>query len=506
MFYLNTINYTLDQNLKHNKGNTSAIIIGSGMAGLSSAIRLANKGVRVHVFEQQDTYGGKMGVWEQDGYRYDTGPSLFTMPQYVYELLHIDGKSDVFFEHEELTILCNYFWDDGTRMHADKDLERLKQSFFENLGEPPENIERFLADSKTKFDITNHVFLEKSLHKLRTYLSWGTVRSVFMLNKVEVFKNMNAQNEQRFANPKTTQFFNRYATYNGSNPYEAPATLNVIPHYEFGYGAFFPKKGIRSIADALYQKAINLGVRFTFNTPITKVEKYGETYVINATQKADMVVCNMDVASAARGPLKGFLKTKQEKYEPSSSALIFYWGMNRIFEELDVHNIFFSSDYKKEFNSIFTLKKIDEDPTVYVHISSKCKPDDAPVGGENWFVMVNAPYTENQNWEVMIAQAKEQIIAKVSKVLQVNIAQYISLEHKLTPQLIQSNTGSYKGALYGSSSNNRMAAFLRQPNFSTAHKGLYFCGGSVHPGGGIPLCLLSAKITSDIITRDFNLY
>ena len=481
-------------------------MIGAGIAGLSSAIRLAAKGVHVTVLEQQDTYGGKMGVWEQDGYRYDTGPSLFTMPQYVNELLTIDGKSDVTFEYDELENICNYFWEDGTQMAATKDIEQLKDEFLKQLSEPKENIDAYLADSKIKFEITNHVFLEKSLHKLKTYLSWGTVKSFFRLSKVDIFKNMNVQNELSFNNPKTVQFFNRYATYNGSNPYQASATLNVIPHYEFGFGAFFPKKGIRSIADALYQKAIHLGVIFQFGTQVSNVEKVGERYSVNGDTESDILICNMDVASAAKGPLKNFVSSKREKYEPSSSALIFYWGIDREFKELDLHNILFSSDYKKEFENIFQNRKIDDDPTVYIHISSKCKVDDAPIGAENWFVMVNAPYVAGQDWEKMINEARENILIKVSKRLGTDISQHIKLEHKLTPELIQSKTGSYKGALYGSSSNDRMAAFLRQPNFSSEHKGLYFCGGSVHPGGGIPLCLLSGKITTDIIAHDFKLY
>jgi phytoene desaturase len=481
-------------------------VIGAGIAGLSSAIRLAAKGVHVTVLEQQDTYGGKMGVWEQDGYRYDTGPSLFTMPQYVNELLTIDGKSDVTFEYDELENIGNYFWEDGTQMTATKDVEQLKDEFLKQLSEPKENIDAYLADSKIKFEITNHVFLEKSLHKLKTYLSWGTVKSFFRLSKVDIFKNMNAQNELRFNNPKTVQFFNRYATYNGSNPYQASATLNVIPHYEFGFGAFFPKKGIRSIADALCQKAIHLGVIFQFSTQVSKVEKIGERYIVNGDTESDILICNMDVASAAKGPLKNFVSSKRKKYEPSSSALIFYWGIDREFKELDLHNIFFSSDYMKEFENIFHNRKIDNDPTVYIHISSKCKVDDAPVGCENWFVMVNAPYVAGQDWEKMINEARENILIKVSKRLGTDISRHIRLEHKLTPELIQSKTGSYKGALYGSSSNDRMAAFLRQPNFSSGHKGLYFCGGSVHPGGGIPLCLLSGKITTDIIAHDFKLY
>ena len=489
--------------MKQNISKHKVAILGSGVAGLASAVRLAAAGFKVTVYEQSSTYGGKMGVWQKDGYRWDTGPSLFTMPHYVKELLAIDGKNDVPFEYEELDTICNYFWEDGTRMSASKDREKLYEEFEKNLGEPKENIKAYLEDSKEKFNITNHVFLEKSLHRFKTFLNLGTIKSIFRLPKVEVFKNMNAQNVKRFKNPKTVQFFNRYATYNGSNPYAAPATLNVIPHYEFGIGAFFPKKGIRSIADALYTKASNLGVNFLFETPVVGVEKKNGSYVVNDTDTYDIALCNMDVAAAARGPLQSLIGDSRKEYEPSSSALIFYWGMKSSYKELEVHNIFFSEDYHKEFTNIFSNKKIDDDPTVYIHISSKSNAEDAPSDGENWFVMVNAPYDDNQEWDKMIAKAKSNIISKLSKSLGRNISEDILIEHKLTPQLIMSNTGSYKGALYGTSSNNRMSAFLRQANFSSKNKGLYFCGGSVHPGGGIPLCLLSAKISTDIINRDF---
>ncbi|MBT8326467.1 MAG: phytoene desaturase, partial [Bacteroidia bacterium] len=131
---------------------------------------------------------------------------------------------------------------------------------------------------------------------------------------------------------------------------------------------------------------------------------------------------------------------------------------------------------------------------------------DAPDYGENWFVMVNAPSVKNQDWEKLIPQARGRIIEKLSKQLSTNVEELIEVENILTPQAIFQNTSSYRGALYGSSSNNRMAAFLRQPNFSNKTKGLYFCGGSVHPGGGIPLCLLSAKIVTEKVKSDFKIH
>jgi phytoene dehydrogenase-like protein len=187
--------------------------------------------------------------------------------------------------------------------------------------------------------------------------------------------------------------------------------------------------------------------------------------------------------------------------ERASSAVIFYWGITRICEELDLHNIFFSEDYPGEFRAIFESKTLHADPTVYVNISSKDVPSDAPPGCENWFVMINAPHDTGQDWDALVLQLRAWVLSKLERVLNAPVGEHIVEEQVMTPPIIQAKTQSYKGALYGASSNNPMAAFLRHPNFSRKIDNLYFCGGSVHPGGGIPLCLLSAKIVGDLVPK-----
>ena len=193
------------------------------------------------------------------------------------------------------------------------------------------------------------------------------------------------------------------------------------------------------------------------------------------------------------------LPKNQLSQERSSSAVIFYWGIQHNFKELELHNIFFSDDYKEEFHAIFNKKTVSDDPTIYVNITSKDIPGDAPEGCENWFVMINTPADSGQDWEKIVKQLRAFILSKLSKELNIDLEPLIVCEALLTPPLIETKTQSHMGALYGSSSNNSMAAFLRHHNFSNHLKNLYFCGGSVHPGGGIPLCLLSAKIVDELI-------
>lgn len=482
-----------------------ALVIGAGIAGIATAIRLALKGYAVEVFEANDYAGGKLSEFEQQGYRFDAGPSLFTMPQYVDELFRLAGKNPAaYFRYQPLDTICNYFYADGQRFTAHADIDKFSAEAERLLNEPAAHIQTYFNKSKNIYHITNHVFLEQSLHRLKTYLSWSTLKSVLRLPQIDAMRTMHQANQKQFSNPKLTQFFDRYATYNGSNPYRAPATLNVIPHLEQQFGAYFPEGGMYSITSSLIKLAEELGVKFHYNQPVQQIVLAGKKAtgikVNDAYIKSDMIVSNMDVWFTYRRLLSQRPELFPEKIlnqERSSSALIFYWGISRQFPELDLHNIFFSADYETEFNHIWQQKNISTDPTVYLNISSKLKADDAPAGHENWFVMINVPANSGQDWDGLIGEARENIIKKLTQQLGQDIASLITCESILDPRSIESRTSSYQGSLYGTSSNNQFAAFLRHANRSSKIGNLYFCGGSVHPGGGIPLALLSGKIVSE---------
>jgi phytoene dehydrogenase-like protein len=182
--------------------------------------------------------------------------------------------------------------------------------------------------------------------------------------------------------------------------------------------------------------------------------------------------------------------------------MIFYWGIRQSFPQLSLHNIFFSADYEEEFDHLFRLKTLHDDPTVYINITSKCEPGvQAPQGMENWFVMINVPANIGQDWERYRSESRARILKKLSRLLRQDIASLIVNETVADPVSIETLTDSYQGSLYGTSSNSRLAAFLRHANFSKSIPGLYFVGGSVHPGGGIPLCLSSAAIAASVIQR-----
>ncbi|TGE26662.1 1-hydroxycarotenoid 3,4-desaturase CrtD [Hymenobacter metallicola] len=483
-----------------------AAIIGAGIAGIAAAVRLALKGHAVTVFEAQDTFGGKMHQFDlPGGYRFDAGPSLFTLPALVDELFRLAGRDPQdHFRYERLDPITQYFFADGTRLTAWADEQKFAQEIEAQLGVPAASVRKFLQRSGHAYAATENTFLHKSLHKAGTYFSADVLKALAALPGLGLTGTMHQRHASAFSDPRLVQLFDRFATYNGSDPYQAPATLSLIPHLEHGIGAFYPEGGIYSIARSLVELAEELGVEFRYGEAVEEILTAGGqvTGVRTAQDVYDfgVVVSNMDVVPTYRRLLPTQPAPERTLGQPrSSSALIFYWGIAHSFAELGLHNIFFSQDYRQEFQAIFGEKTVADDPTVYVNITSKKTPTDAPAGHENWFVMVNVPHNQGQDWDALIQKTRRAVLAKVSQTLGVAVEPLIRAEQVWDPRGIEQRTSSFGGALYGSSSNNPLAAFLRHPNFSGKLEGLYFCGGSVHPGGGIPLCLLSAKIVAGLI-------
>lgn len=489
-----------------------AIVIGAGVAGLASAIRLAVQGFQVEVFEKNEYPGGKLSHFKLGDFQFDAGPSLFTQPQNIVELFQLANEPiEAYFNYQSLPVSFKYFYEDGTVVNAYTNEEKLSAEFQQKLGEDESAVKQYLQQSANIYQNIGKIFLNYSLHKIATLFTAPIGKAIAATKAKYLFKSMHAVNAAAFKNPKTVQLFNRYATYNGSNPYQAPGMLSLIPHLELSEGTFYPKGGMISITNALHQLAIKKGVVFHFNQPVQRIinhqGKVNGVMVNNENVFANIVVSNMDVYFTYKHLLNNEVKAANIlKQERSSSALIFYWGIKQEFKELELHNILFSDNYETEFHHLFTTKKLYSDPTIYINITSKCEPGvQAPVGKENWFVMINVPANVGQDWNIYKQEAKKLIVQKLNRMLNVDIESLIEAEAILDPVLIENKTASYMGSLYGTSSNSKMAAFLRHPNFVNAIKGLYFVGGSVHPGGGIPLCLQSAKIMSSLVEKDFKI-
>ncbi len=487
------------------ENNLTCAVIGTGVSGLAAAIRMRNKGYKVTVFEANSFPGGKCSTETKDGYRFDMGPSVFTMPHYVDELFELSGKNPRdHFNYIPLDPVYKYFFEDGTALDAYHGKEKFAEQLAAKTNDKKEDIIRYLDKTETIYKLTEEVFLKNSLHRLRNFFTWPVLKGILNFGKIGAFSTMNNANEKAFNDSRLIQVFNRYATYNGSSPYLSPATLNVIAHVEIVKGAFYPEGGMVSITASLAQLAKDIGVQFNFSTPVREIvienKKVTAIRTDTTTEPFDIVISNMDVYNSYRKLLPDVKRPAKTLDQPkSSSGIIFYWGINKEFKELGLHNILFSENYSVEFNTLFSKKSISADPTIYLNITSKHTPSDAPPGCENWFSFINVPNNTGQDWDVFIAEARENMIKKINRILKTDIRPLIASEMVFDPRVIEKRTSSAFGAIYGNSSNNKFAAFLRHANFSKDIKNLYFCGGSVHPGPSIPLCLLSAKITTDLV-------
>lgn len=218
-------------------------IVGAGIAGLAAAIRLQAMGNHVVVFEANDYPGGKLTAFSEKGYRFDMGPSLFTMPQYVEELFGVAKQPmEKYFSYKRKSIICNYFFEDGTTFSALANTSDFAKSAAKVFGVEEQSLINYFERSKKKYNLTASLFLEKSLHKLATYFSKDVIKAVFNIASLDINTTLADYNANSFNNEKLVQFFNRFATYNGSNPYQTPGIMSMIPHLEQYYGTYFPKE------------------------------------------------------------------------------------------------------------------------------------------------------------------------------------------------------------------------------------------------------------------------
>ncbi|GAB4548326.1 MAG: phytoene desaturase family protein [Anaerolineae bacterium] len=484
------------------------VIVGAGIGGLSAAIRLASSGQHVIVYEQNAEVGGKMSEYRAQGFRFDTGPSVITMRHVFEALFALAGRS----LEDYLTLvpaepLTRYFYPDGVVLDATRDLSHMSQQIAQLDERDVAGYLRYLAYAAELHRITGKVFIYDKPPTLASLIKVPLSDMV----KVDPMRTMEQAIRGFVRSPHLRQMLGRFATYVGASPYLAPATLNVIAHVELNGGVWYPIGGIYAIARAMAKLAGELGVQICTNCPVEQIlvrqGKVAGVIVGGEHIVAQQVIANVDVATVYEKllPTEVASSAKVRRLthaEPSCSGFIALWGVQGVDERLAHHNIFFSRDYPREFQQIFGEGVPPDDPTIYVAITSKKDPQDAPEGCENWFVLVNAPaLSDRYNWATNMIRYRDNVLVNLTKF---GITPNIVHETLLTPVDIERMTGARRGALYGVSSNNRFAAFLRPHNRAKDVRGLYFAGGTVHPGGGVPMVTLSGNIAAQMALEDLK--
>ena len=486
------------------------VIIGGGIGGLSAAVHLATAGRKVIVFEQNAAVGGKMSQFEAAGFRWDTGPSVITMRTVFEDLWRSAGQR----LEDDLTLLpvdplTRYFYGDGVVLDVRREPAAMDAAIAAIEPADVQGYRDFLAYAAEIHRITAPVFVESgppSLASLR-------YANPLDLLRIDPWLTLDQAIARRVRSRHMRQMLGRFATYVGASPYQAPATLAVVAHVELAGGIWYPRGGIYRIAEAMRALAQRCGVTVHTASPVAQVlvrdgAACGVQLADGTEQLAAAVVSNVDVATTYRKLLPPQAKVTRRaaalaRRETSCSGFVLMLGVEGVHPALAHHNIFFADDYMREFNDIFRKGIPPEKPTVYVAITSKSDPDHAPAGCENWFVLVNAPpISARFDWNMHAADYRARVLETLAQ-NGYNLTGRIRAERMLTPLDLERMSGAWRGALYGISSNAALNAFRRPNNRCADVPGVYFAGGTTHPGGGVPMVILSGRVAASMVLNDF---
>ena len=481
-----------------------AIVIGAGLGGLAVALRLAAREWNVSIFEKGRTIGGKMNRWSSEGFRFDTGPSLLTMPWIFAELFESAGTD--MGEHIRLQAvdpLASYVFSDGIRFQVSTALPEWLKTIHELEPRDEQGFLNFMRLGSKIFALSAQTFFQRppsdppdgkalaALLRMPLRHAWGrydrTIRHFFK-------------------SPHLRQMYERFPTYVGSSPYHIPATLTVIPYIEHAFGGWYVVGGMYRIVESLTRILEDRGVGLHTDREVTRIVSAnrrvkGVELKDGTFHGSDVVIMNGDASMA--GVLTGKSgATALPESERSLSGFVMLLGIKRRLPKQAHHTVYFSSDYKSEFSDLFEKRRFPEDPTVYVNMPSKSDRSVCPQDGESLFIMANAPANDNDAWNGNgIAAARQRVFDRLQASGFPDIEKDIVVSSVWTPRKMADAYNMPGGAIYGTHSHGWRRAFLRPPNKDRRFSGLYYVGGSTHPGGGTPTVLMSARITSELIQK-----
>lgn len=480
----------------------SVVVVGAGVGGLAASIHLAAAGHDVVVLERLDRAGGKLAEHTADGFTWETGPSLLTLPDVFRDLAAVAGRPlDDLVTLRRLDPICRYRFADGTTFDHRADLDDAAAAADALSPGSGDEWRSFMAHAREVWEVSERTFFAGAMSSPLELI--GRMRSPRDLLAIDPLRSLHARASASFSDPRLIQYADRYATYSGSSPFRAPATLACIAHIEQSLGGWYVEGGLGRLADALVELAAGAGVDIRTGVDVEAIERrdgaaIGVRLAGGEHVAADAVVANVDALHLYRDLLPHRLRRHRAEAAPrSSSGFVLLLGVEGQTPDLAHHNLSFSADYEAEFDQLFDAKVPAADPTVYVCAASITDPSQAPAGHESWFVLVNAPEGGGE-----MAGYGDHLLDVMAE-RGWDLSGRIVHREQISPADIESRFRTPGGAIYGTSSNGRAAAFLRPGNRGPLDR-LYLCGGSSHPGGGLPLVAMSGTIAAGLCAADLE--
>jgi phytoene desaturase len=488
----------------------TAIVIGAGIGGIATAGRLARNGYDVTVLEKNSTPGGRCNQITRDGHRFDIGPTLFLMPEIWEETFAALGEK--MSDHLDLRRI-----DPTYKVHFDDGLQLQLTS---NIGDMQTQLEAvdktaftgflsYIAEGAKHYKISVEKFVGRNFFNIFEYFSLTNLPLIFQLKALD----KHYRNTGRFfKDERLKAAFTFQNMYLGLSPYDAPATYSLLQYTELAEGVWFPMGGMYAGIQALVKVAEKLGVKFIYNAPVKKLQVEGSTVTTvelenGKTYSADIFVGNADLPYIYDQLLPDRVEAKKlDEKLYTCSTIMFYWGVDKRYEQIAHHNVFLAGDYKASFDQIFNDHNLPDKPSFYIHAPVRTDPAAAPEGQDTLYVLVPVGHLDpnnKQDWDAMVNRARETVFTRLEKEMGINdLREHIKFEIINTPLTWKEQFNLVKGAAFGLSHNFWQVGYLRPQNRHAKYKNMYFAGASTHPGTGLPIVLLSARLTTERILKE----
>ncbi len=490
----------------------TAIVIGAGIGGIASAARLARNGFSVTVLEKNEAPGGRAGQILRDGHRFDLGPTLFLMPEVweeTYAALGEDLHAHLDLRRIDPTYTVHF--EDGLRLRLTS-----------NLGEMQSQLERidptaftgflnYIAEGARHYKVSLERFVGRNFRNLGEYFSPANLPLLFQLKALQKHY---ANAGRFFRDERLKAAFTFQNMYLGLSPYEAPATYSLLQYTELAEGVWYPMGGMYAAIRSLTAIAEKLGVRFIYNAPVKEMRAGSSRLESVVTEdgrefRADLFVANADLPYVYKELLP---KSRQaealDRKLYTCSTIMFYWGVDKQYPQLAHHNVFLGGDYRASFDQIFKQHDLPQEPSFYVHAPARTDPAAAPAGQDSLYALVPVGHLDAanaQDWDARIARARKAVLRRLAKDKGItDLEAHLKFEIVYQPETWKQRFNLEKGAAFGLSHNFMQVGYLRPANRHARYRNLYFAGASTHPGTGLPIVLLSARLTVERILAEFG--
>jgi phytoene desaturase len=492
------------------KNNGTALIIGAGIGGITTSIYLAKEGYQVDVYEKNITAGGRCGQIVRDGYRFDVGATMVLMPEMyreVFSTMELDLEKEI--SARPLDDIYSVYFDDGSRLAFTTDSDRMKDQLEKIEKGSHKAAVRYISEGYRLYKLAFTRLLGRNF---TGFFDFFNFKNLLLLLQLKVFTGHSRYTSRFFRSQHLQMAFTFQNIYVGQNPFSAPALFSMIPAAELTEGSMFPAGGMAAIASRLMEIAVQNGVRFHMAKPVSRIQVDGKRvsgvlFDDGSEAGADVIIANADLPYVYRELLpRGRKSARLDRMKYSCSALVLHWGLDKQYPQLGHHSTFLADTFREGLDKIFREKSMGDDPCFYIHAPVRTDPSAAPEGCDSLSVAIGVGHLDKrypQDWDRITSSARKAVFNKLSKFGITDMEEHIKFEIITTPETWEETLNVTRGSVFGSLGHNILQmGWFRPHNRDSRYRNLYFTGGSTHPGNGVPMVLMSARLVSERIIKE----